>query len=178
MEEMKTPDTKTYKAVVVEPPQIQLVVKHEDRARVRLPRKIDFPSRDEANRTLGRAGEQWVVAFEHERLVACGLAELVQRLDWVSERLGDGAGYDILSYDGPSAPRYIEVKTTNGPHATPFIISRNELDFSKEAGEAFFLYRLFAFRQMPTIYMLRGDLSTQLHLEPTDYRASFRRLTA
>ena len=155
-----------------------MVAKLGNRQQLRLPRKIDFASRDEANRTLGRAGEQWVVAYEHERLVTSGLPELVQRLDWIADRLGDGAGYDILSYDGPGEPRYIEVKTTNGPHATPFVISRNELDFSQEAGDAFHLYRLFTFRQIPTMYTLQGDVSKHLHLEPIDYRASFRRFTA
>ena len=99
-------------------------------------------------------------------------------MDWVSERLGDGAGYDILSYDAPSEPRYIEVKTTNGAYASSFIVSRNELDFSQEAGDAFFLYRLFQFRQEPSIYILNGNLSSQLHLEPIDYRASFRRIVS
>jgi hypothetical protein len=71
---------------------------------------------------------------------------------------------------------YIEVKTTNGSHASAFVISRNELEFSREVGDAFFLYRLFQFRQEPSLYMLQGDVSRQLHLEPIDYRASFRRL--
>lgn len=96
----------------------------------------------------------------------------------MSDRLGDGAGYDILSYDAPSQPRYIEVKTTNGSHASSFIISRNELDFSREAADAFFLYRVFQFRLSPALYILQGDVSKRLHLEPNDYRASFRRLTA
>ena len=146
--------------------------------RVRLPRRVDFAARDESNRQLGRAGEQWAINFEHRRLIDAGQAELFQRLEWVSDRLGDGAGYDILSYDGPSQPRYIEVKTTNGSHSSSFIISRNELDFSREAEDSFFLYRVFHFRQSPALYMLRGDVSKQLHLEPNDYRASFRRLTA
>jgi hypothetical protein len=105
-----------------------------------------------------------------------GLPELVERLEWVSDRLGDGAGYDILSYDTPSSPRYIEVKTTNGPHASSFVITRNELSFSQEVGEAFCLYRVFQFRQAPALYMLRGDVGAQLHLEPLDYRASFRKM--
>jgi hypothetical protein len=146
--------------------------------RVRLPRKTDFAARDEANRKLGRAGEQWVIDFEHQRLAAAGLPELFQRLDWVSDRLGDGAGYDILSYDTADQARYIEVKTTNGSHASAFVISRNELEFSREAGDAFFLYRLFQFRQEPTLYTLQGDVSSYVHLEPIDYRASFRRLLA
>lgn len=177
MEEVKSPAEKVFKAVVVQPPPVEIVARLASAGpRVRLPRKVDFASRDESNRQLGRAGEQWVIDFEHQRLIDAGLAELVQRLDWVSDRVGDGAGYDILSYDTPQLPRYIEVKTTNGAHASSFIISRNELDFSQEAGDAFFLYRLFQFRETPALYMLQGDVSKQLHLEPVDYRASFRRL--
>ncbi|KQW36576.1 DUF3883 domain-containing protein [Rhizobacter sp. Root404] len=177
MEEVKTPGEKTFKAVVVQPPPVELIAKVESGApRVRLPRKVDFAARDESNRKLGRAGEQWAIEFEHQRLADAGVPELLQRLDWVSDRLGDGAGYDILSYDAPGEPRYIEVKTTNGAHASSFVISRNELDFSQEAGDAFFLYRLFQFRQSPSLYMLRGDVSKQLHIEPIDYRASFRRV--
>jgi len=177
MEEVKTPAQKTFRALVVQPPPIELVAKvASDDQRIRLPRKVDFAFRDESNRNLGRAGEQWAIDFEHQRLTEAGLPELLQRLDWVSDRLGDGAGYDILSYDAPGQPRYIEVKTTNGAHASSFVISRNELDFSQESGDAFFLYRIFEFRRSPTLYMLRGDVSKQLHLAPMDYRASFRRV--
>jgi hypothetical protein len=177
LEEVKIPTEKTFKAVIVEPPPIQTVSRvQSNEPRFRLPRKIDFTYRDEVNRRLGRSGEKWVIEFEHKRLIEVGLAQLFHLLDWVSDRQGDGAGYDILSYSAPSQPRYIEVKTTNGAHASPFIISRNELDFSKEAGDAFFLYRVFQFRQSPALYMLRGDISKQLNLEPVDYRASFKRL--
>jgi len=41
-------------------------------------------------------------------------------------------------------------------------MSRNELEFSREVGDAFFLYRLFQFRQEPTLYMLQGDVQTAL----------------
>jgi len=177
MEDVKTPAQKTFRAQVVQPPPVELVAKvASGEQRIRLPRKVDFASRDESNRNLGRAGEQWAIDFEHQRLAEAGLPELLQRLDWVSDRLGDGAGYDILSYDAPGQPRYIEVKTTNGAHASSFVISRNELDFSQESGDAFFLYRIFEFRRSPSLYMLRGDVSKQLHLEPMDYRASFRRV--
>jgi hypothetical protein len=177
LEEVKTPDEAKFRARVVAPPKIEMVAKVEsNEPKTRLPRKIDFAARDESNRRLGRAGEQWAIEFEHQRLRDAGLAELFDRLDWVSDRLGDGAGYDILSYDAAHQARYIEVKTTNLGHRSPFVVSRNELDFSKEVGDAFYLYRLFQFRQSPAIYMLRGDVSQHLHLEPLDFRASFRRI--
>lgn len=177
LEEVRPSQSKTFKAVLVEPPALEQVVRlTSGLPRPRLPRKVDYVLRDETNRRLGRAGEQWVLEFEQQRLRTQGHDELFQRVDWISDRLGDGAGYDILSYDAPSLPRYIEVKTTNGPHASSFVISRNELEFSKEVKDAFYLYRVFQFRESPALYMLNGDISKHLHLEPMDYRASFRQL--
>lgn len=179
LEEVKGPAEKQYQAVLVNAPAIELVAQFQSAAqRIRLPRKSDFAARDEANRLLGRNGEQWVLGFEQQRLQDAGRAELFQRIDWVSDRLGDGAGYDILSYDAADQPRYIEVKTTNGAHSSAFIITHNELEFSQESGDAFHLYRVFQFRTTPLLYMLRGDVSKHLHLEPIDYRASFRRIAA
>ncbi|MCZ2498536.1 DUF3883 domain-containing protein [Xylophilus sp. Kf1] len=176
MEEWKSNGEKTFTATVVEAPVLETIHGKTSGIRMRLPRRIDFAARDEANRHLGRAGEQWAINFEHQRLTLDGNPELFQRLDWVSDRLGDGAGYDILSYETSSSPRYIEVKTTNGPYKSSFIISHNEMDFAKEVGDAFYLYRIFRFREMPTLYMLRGDISRQLHLDPIDFRASFTRI--
>lgn len=179
MQEVKASPEGKFRAVVVDPPALSWVAQPEPSApKARLPKKFDVTARDEANRRLGRAGEHWVLGFEQQRLQGAGTPELFERLDWVSERLGDGAGYDILSYDSTDRPRYIEVKTTNGVHASPFIISRNELDFSREAGDAFHLYRVFQFRAAPRLYMLRGDVSAHLHLEPLDFRASFRKIIA
>lgn len=179
MEDIRSAEDRSFKAVLVEPPTVELVAKVDTGLlRTRLPRKINFVLRDEANRTLGRAGEQWAIAYEQQRLLGQGDTALFQRLDWVSDRLGDGAGYDILSYDSASQPRYIEVKTTNGPHASAFIISHNELEFAREAQDAFFLYRIYQFRTSPAMYMLRGDVSKHVHLETMDYRASFRKLAA
>lgn len=178
-EEVKSPADKMFRAVVVAAPDMTKVVQIATPiTKLRLPRKVDFAARDESNRKLGRTGEKWVLGFEHQRLGAVGMPELFDRVDWISDRLGDGAGYDILSYDSATQPRYIEVKTTNGAHSSAFIISRNELDFSIEVGEAFHLYRVFQFRTSPLLYMLHGDVSKQLNLEPIDFRASFRRIAA
>jgi hypothetical protein len=179
MEEVKAPADKTFEAVLVAPPAVELVAKSERAGtRTRLPRKVDYAARDENNRKLGRAGEQWVLEYEQQRLHLAGLADLFARVDWVADRIGDGLGYDILSFDAADKQRFIEVKTTNGSYASSFVISRNELDFSEEVGLAFHLYRVFEFRDSPRLYMLQGDLSKKLHLEPMDYRASFRKLVS
>lgn len=119
-EDMKPPAEATFNAVLVEaPPDIEVCSPEPEGLRLRLPRKVDFAARDEANRTLGRAGEHWTLGFEQQRLVEAGQPELFQAVDWVSERLGDGAGYDILSFDVAGQERFIEVKTTNGAKTTP-----------------------------------------------------------
>lgn len=87
-----------------------------------------------------------------------------------------GPDSDILSHERPGEHRFIEVKTTNVGHAFSLIISRNELDFAAEAEEAFHLYRVFQFREQPKLCILKGSLEDQVHLEPIDYRASFRRV--
>ncbi len=179
LEELSPKAERGLRAVLVDPAAIQVVAGLAPEApRMRLPRRVDYAARDDRNRQLGRAGEQWALQFEQRRLGDAGQGDLFQRVEWISETRGDGAGYDILSYDDRDTPRYIEVKTTNAGHASSFIISRNELDFSREAGDAFFLYRLFQFRQSPAMYMLRGDVSRHLELQPIDYRASFRRVVA
>lgn len=176
LEESRLPSEKRFKAVVVDPPEMRTVAKLESVNRLYLPRKVDHATRDERNRRLGRAGEQWVLEYEQQRLKEAGLAELFERVDWVSDRLGDGAGYDILSVESHIQRRCIEVKTTNGGHDSSFAVSRNELDFSQDAGDEFFLYRVFNFRLQPGLYILRGDIARHVHLEALDYRASFRRL--
>lgn len=179
MEDFESPGEQMFAAVVVEAPKIEDVASAEPvGSRVRLPRKVNYAARDENNRRLGRAGEEWVLGYEQHRLHSEGLADLYGRVDWVADTLGDGLGYDILSFDSSDKERFIEVKTTNGAYMSSFVVSRNELDFAKEVGPAFYLYRVFQFRDKPKLYMLQGDLGNQLHLEPMDYRASFRRLVA
>ena len=63
--------------------------------------------------------------------LAAGRTDLAQRIRWVSHVDGDGAGYDIQSYEIDGDERLIEVKTTNGWERTPFHITRNELAVSR-----------------------------------------------
>ncbi len=176
LEEVKTPTQKSYSAVLVESPIMEERQKLgvPSRSRERLPRKLDYAARDEANRKLGRLGEDWVIGYEQHRLTEIGHPELFQKLEWISDTQGDGAGYDILSFESDVLHRYIEVKATNGGIASSFVVSHNELEFSGEAGGQFYLYRVFQLSTEPKLFILRGDLSSQLYLKPLDFRASFR----
>jgi hypothetical protein len=89
--------------------------------------------------------------------------------------MGDGAGYDIRSFNTDGSIRFIEVKTTKGGVRTPFILSKNEIDFSVESGKAFFLYRVFEFGQRARVYTLQGSLRQSVWLESQEYRAAPKR---
>jgi len=174
IEEQTEPGNKSYRGVLVAPPVPEPF--SPDKRPQRLPRKLDYASRDERNRTLGRNGEAWVLGFEEARLHEEQCPDLAVRIDWVSDRCGDGAGYDILSYEIDEVARFIEVKTTNGGSLTPIVVSQNEVGFSEEVENSFCLYRVFDFSRSPRLFILRGPLSASFDLEPMDYRARVKAL--
>lgn len=139
----------------------------------RLVRKFDPVERDFRNRKLGRDGEELVLHFERQRLNAFDRPDLVKKIRWVSEEDGDGAGYDILSFDPKGKERFLEVKTTVGSDVTPFYITRNELALSSERPEAFRLCRVFDFSRRPAMFELAPPLENFVHLSPLSYEASF-----
>lgn len=139
----------------------------------RLVRKFNPVERDFRNRKLGRDGEELVIQFERERLKHRDRPDLAKKIRWISEEDGDGAGYDILSFDEKGKERFLEVKTTVGSDTTPFYITRNELSLSSERPEAFRLCRVFDFSMRPGMFELAPPLENFVHLSPLSYEASF-----
>jgi len=136
-------------------------------------RRFDVAERDARNRALGRAGEERIVLHERSSLVATGRDDLAERVRWVSDEDGDGAGYDIASFEMDGRPRLIEVKTTNGWERTPFYISRNELAVSEERRRDWCLIRLWNFAREPRAFELHPPLDAHVSLMPTSFQASF-----
>lgn len=138
----------------------------------RLVRKFDPAARDARNRSLGKDGEH--LAFENEirRLETGDRGDLARKVEWTSQERGDGAGYDIASFEIDGRPKLIEVKTTNGSALTPFYMSENERSFSEERPEAFTLLRLYNFAETPMAFELRPPLGSVLAMNPISYRAS------
>ena len=64
--------------------------------------------------------------MERRQLSKLQRPDLARKVRWVAVEDGDGAGYDILSFNSSGHELLIEVKTTNGGPATPFFLSRNE----------------------------------------------------
>ena len=138
----------------------------------RLVRKFDPVQRDFRNRQLGRAGEEFVVELERKRLVAGERDDLARKIRWVAMEEGDGAGFDILSFDCEGTERLIEVKTTNGAAQTPFFMTRNGLAVASERAEHWHLYRVHLFAQQPKIFTLRPPLEASVTLSPETWRLS------
>jgi hypothetical protein len=53
-----------------------------------------------------------IFKFEQQRLRQVDRPDLARKVRWISQEEGDGAGYDILSFDQKGRERFLEVKTT------------------------------------------------------------------
>ncbi len=122
--------------------------------------------RDFRNAALGRAGEEWVLDLEREKLDRVGRRDLADRVSWVATVIGDGLGYDIASFEHEGDPLLVEVKTTNFGPRTPFYITRNEVDVSRAEASSYALYRVFDFHRDPKLYMMKGRVDDNANLEP------------
>ena len=132
---------------------------------------VDYLALEARNRSLGLAGERFVAQFEEARLRSLGKPKLAEKIEIISETRGDGAGFDVLSFETSGKERFIEVKTTGFGKETPFFVTRNELSFSIDHSVAFQLYRLFRFRTEPKLFALGGRLDRSCVLDPAQYIA-------
>lgn len=134
--------------------------------------KFDVAERDARNRRLGRAGELRVLENERAILRSARREDLAAKVRWTSDEDGDGAGYDIASFDLEGSPRLIEVKTTNGWERTPFHLTRNELQVADENRDIWHLVRIWNFAREPRAYSIRPPLERHVELMPTSFLAT------
>lgn len=144
-----------------------------DRRAAHQTRRRDYFIQEAHNASLGAAGETMVVRFEQERLSRAGCEGLAGKVEHVSRTLGDGVGFDVLSYETTGAERLIEVKTTSFAKETPFYASAAEVIFARENAPRYHLYRLFEFRSAPKCFVLRGALDEHCVLDASTYRCAF-----
>ncbi|MBX3375240.1 MAG: DUF3883 domain-containing protein [Phycisphaeraceae bacterium] len=136
--------------------------------------RIDWFAREQQMRTLGEAGERYVLDFERARLRRLGRADLAGRIEWTSRERGDGAGYDIQSYDMDGRDRLVEVKTTRFGAYAPFFVTTNELEVSRSTPEHYWLYRVHSFQSHARICAFPGVIEGYCSLHPSLYRAQLR----
>lgn len=137
-------------------------------------KRYDVAERDARNRQLGEDGEQLVLQYERFQLRTAGRDDLAKQIIWTSKEVGDGAGYDIKSFEPDGRDRLIEVKTTNGWERTPFHISRNEVTVADNNRDTWCLVRLWNFVRQPKGFEIRPPLDRHVALTPTSFLASLR----
>lgn len=138
---------------------------------------MDYINTAKHNSEIGFSGELWVELFERERLISIGLNPNDVR--HVSYLDGDGLGYDILSIeDDGVTKRYIEVKTTSGGESQPVFFSDNEMRFSIDHREHYYLYRVYDFKaadKTANLTIVKGGLD-ELKAEAIVYKTRIKHL--
>jgi hypothetical protein len=159
---------------IEEPPPLEVLNRSRPEGLERLVRKFDPAARDHRNRALGYAAEARIFEFERHRLIAADRPDLARKVRWTSQEDGDGAGYDVRSYEASGSDRLIEVKGTRGARTTPFFLTRTEREVSEERPNHWQLYRLYDFTAAPRLFALKPPLENAVNFEVETWRAAFR----
>ncbi|HEU4365670.1 MAG TPA: DUF3883 domain-containing protein, partial [Candidatus Krumholzibacteria bacterium] len=137
----------------------------------RVPPAVDYIEREQRNRSLGAAGEELVLNYEHKRLWTAGKKRLADRVEQVSATRGDHLGYDVHSFEESGEDRLIEVKTTRSGALQPFFVTRNEVRVSEARREEYHLYRVHRFEADPQFFVLDGALPEVCELDGVAFEA-------
>ncbi len=132
--------------------------------------KRNYLEQEAHNQSLGRAGEELVLEFEHRRLWQAGQKILAERIDHVAAK-ADGHGFDILSFETDGRERLVEVKTTRFGALNPFFATNNEVAVSEKRSGEYYVYRLFDFSKKPKLFLLNGSMRSTCTLEAVQFRA-------
>ena len=107
-------------------------------------KKLDFERINKEKKLIGNAGEVLVYEDQLDK-VSKYSTELVKSVRFVSKIDGDGAGYDILSFNEEKKIVYIEVKATTGKKSMPFYMSSSEYTFFELHKENYIIARVYEF---------------------------------
>ena len=125
------------------------------------------------NKEIGEEGELFVLKHEIEHLGE----PLGSKVRHVAKDDGDGAGYDILSYDKTGQVRFLEVKTTTAGLETPFFLTENERLFLEMYGDEAEIVRVYNFNvqeKSGQIYRISGkEFLEKIKLQAIGYKATF-----
>ena len=125
---------------------------------------------------IGLAGEDMIMETERKRLRDAGKPGLAKKIIHVSKEWGDGAGYDILSYNADGSEILIEVKTTLKDKSTGFIITANELECARQNRKKYKIYRIFEFNpnsNSGSVFYLSVEQLEKMRLIPLQYKCEF-----
>ena len=79
-----------------------------------------------------------------------GRDDHASRIEWVAQTIGDGLGFDILSFDeADDSKRMLEVKATGLGKFFSFYVTANEVRCSDDIPDKFHLFRVFNMGREP-----------------------------
>ena len=160
-----------FDSILIETPNKQATI-NEKLNRQLSRSKWDYDSASTEKKYLGDIGERFVYSFERHRLATQGKPELAEKIVWVSKELGDGYGYDILSFDDKGNRMYIEVKSTTKGKRSRFFLSANEFQVSQQKKSGYKIYRVFDLPNEPKLFIISTPLRQFVSLDPTQYRVT------
>jgi hypothetical protein len=136
-------------------------------------RKIDFDQLNKRKKSLGTLGELIVLSYERERLRLQGSTHEVV---YVADTIGDGLGYDILSFDSSGKELHIEVKTTTANISDNFFMTQREIDDSHDSQSIYKIYRIYNLNEKAmtaSLVIYDGPIdASRFQLTPTTFRIS------
>lgn len=171
-ESAPTPKALVFDQMLEDAPEREVLLQEPELV-YRSPVKVNYLEVEQANQSVGQAGEDIALKYERWRLIQAGKESLADKIEWVSQTRGDGLGYDILSRNTNGTDRYIEVKATKLTKEAPFYFSALEYDFSKRSGSDFFLYRIFNLKADPKLFITNGAYDNFCNVRPTRFKGSF-----
>lgn len=134
-------------------------------------KNINFEGEIKKNTELGKKGEDVVVEYEKTRLILEGREDLADKVFTTREIAGNAERFDVLSYDKDGNEKYIEVKTTKGGLNNIFHISENEVEFSEQYKDKYYLYRVYNFNtktMSADLKIIKGAINREM-LQATNY---------
>lgn len=132
--------------------------------------KEEFTRLQIARSEVGNRGEEFVVAYERNKLAKAGRTDLAARVVRTS-LTNVGAGYDVESLDSQGRQKFIEVKTTVG-HGSVFEWSGNEYEVAKELGDRYWIYCVRDIGNNPVVLEIQNPASrvgSELDVRPNSY---------
>jgi hypothetical protein len=135
---------------------------------------FNIQSQEKLNMVIGDMGEEAVANYEKKQFQKSGRNHLAERVEIVSKTIGDGLGYDVLSFDQYGNEKFIEVKTTRSDSSTAnFSFTRGELNFLTRNPDTAFVYCVFGVNQNnPRLKIYSAKQFLNKSFEPVEYRAS------
>ncbi len=130
-------------------------------------KNTDFIKKAKLNKQIGDLGE--LLALQYEKSIV--QIKYKDKISHDAKNIGDGLGYDILSYANNGNKKYIEVKATKGNNNTPFYITASELKKSQEVQGQYYLYRIYNFsteKNTGKLFIINGDLTNYCN-NPVQY---------